>query len=528
MPASNRFKLTCVLSLAAATTLALPLIAESPADYWPQWRAPNHVGSSSTAKDLPVGWSATENVVWRVRSPSWNAATPIIWGDYVFITSAEEGFNDALKFEPRGRPGGPRGKRGGPGAGGPGGGFGGPRDGPRGGPGGEGNQGGPRAGGPGGGARGEGRRRGPGGGGPGGPGGRRGGGFRQNARPESNEHTKLFLMALNRKDGSVMWRKETGDNNQIYRKQNMASPSPVTDGKHVWVMTGRGTLTSFDFDGNQQWRREIQEDYGAFGLNWGYASSPRLHEGRLYIQVLHGMTTDDPSYILAIDAVTGKTLWKVERPTDAPHESPDNYSTPILVPVEGKLQLVVSGGDYVTGHDLGSGKELWRLGGFNPNKIRANRTISSSVAVGDLVFTSSRSGRPFIGFRAGGSGDITGKNEVWTNNLGADVPTPTTDGETLYVVNDRGIVVSLDPKSGETIWERQRIEPGTYSSSPLLADGKIYATNEDGTTTVLKAEGEFEILAVNKLDEYTLSSPVAVGNQIFLRTMEHLYCFAKQ
>ena len=285
MPASNRFKLTCVLSLAAATTLALPLIAESPADYWPQWRGPNHVGSSSTAKDLPVGWSATENVIWRVRSPSWSAATPIIWGDYVFITSAEEGFNDALKFEPRGRPGGPRGKRGGPG-----GGFGGPR----GRSGSEGNQGGPRAGGPGGGPRGEGRRRGPGGDGPGGPpGGRRGGGFRQNARPESNEHTKLFLMALNRKDGSVMWRKETGDNNQIYRKQNMASPSPVTDGKHVWVMTGRGTLTSFDFGGNQQWRRELQKDYGEFGLNWGYASSPRLHEGRLYIQVLHGMITDE-------------------------------------------------------------------------------------------------------------------------------------------------------------------------------------------------------------------------------------------
>ena len=172
--------------------MALPLIAEGPADYWPQWRGPNHVGSSSTAKDLPVSWSTTDNVAWRVRSPSWSAATPIIWGDYVFITSAEEGFNDALKFEPRGRPGGPRGKRGGPGAGGPGGGFGGPRDGPRG----EGNQGGPRAGGPGGGPRGEGRRRGSGGGGPGGPGGRRGGGFRQNARPESNEHTKLFLMGL--------------------------------------------------------------------------------------------------------------------------------------------------------------------------------------------------------------------------------------------------------------------------------------------------------------------------------------------
>ena len=465
MPASKTLKpnRTLCLIFAVAVALAVPLTAEGPADYWPQWRGPNGVGSSSTAKDLPVSWSATDNVAWRVKLPSWSAATPIIWGDYVFITSAEEGFDEALRFGSRGGPGGPGGGR-----------------------------------------------------------------FRQNARPESNEHTKLFLLALNRKDGSVLWRRETADNNRIYRKQNMASPSPVTDGKHVWVMTGVGVLTSFDFKGNQQWRRDMQKDYGKFGLNWGYASSPKLHEGRLYVQVLHGMRTDDPSYVLAIDAATGKTLWKVDRPTDAPHESPDNYATPILVPVEDKLQLVVSGGDYVTGHDLDSGKELWRLGGFNPSQNRANRTISSSVAVDDLVFTSSRSGRPFIGFRAGGSGDITGKNEVWTNNLGADVPTPTTDGKTLYIVNDRGIVVSLDPKSGETLWERQRIEPGTYSSSPLLADGKIYATNEDGATTVLKADGEFEILAVNKLNEYTLASPVAVGNQIFLRTMEHLYCFAKQ
>ena len=202
-----------------------------------------------------------------------------------------------------------------------------------------------------------------------------------------------------------------------------------------------------------------------------------------------------------------RLLWKVDRPTDAPHESPGQLRHPDPGAGRGKLQLVVSGGDYVTGHDLDSGKELWRLGGFNPNQNRANRTISSSVAVGDLVFTSSRSGRPFIGFRAGGKGDITGKNEVWTNNLGADVPTPTTDGKVLYVVNDRGIVVSLNPKSGETVWERQRIAPGTYSSSPLLADGKIYATNEDGTTTVLKAGGEFEILAVNKLNEYHAGQP---------------------
>jgi outer membrane protein assembly factor BamB len=198
------------------------------------------------------------------------------------------------------------------------------------------------------------------------------------------------------------------------------------------------------------------------------------------------------------------------------------------VTVDGKLQLVISGADYVTGHDLGTGKELWRIGGFNPTNNPANRTIASSLVIGGYVFTPSTRGRPFIAFRAGGSGDITGKNELWTNELGADVPTPTTDGKYIYVLNDRGFLNCLEPESGKVIYEGQRIELGTYSSSPLLADGKIYSTSEEGTTTVVKAGPQFEILGVSKLNDHTLASPVAVDNQIFLRTDEYLYCFQKK
>lgn len=511
--------------------LALPLAAEN----WAEWRGPGQNGVSPEAKNLPVSWSTTENVKWRLETESWSAATPIVWGEIVFITSAEAGFNDPLKYESGG--GGPQRGAGGQGR----------RPG--------GDEGEPpflaRLSGPakakydeltggrewsalnqderrqvmqqimpmlaqGGGPGGRGRR-----GGGGGPG--------MNARPDPNEHDRLYLIAVNRTDGTIRWKRETGARNRIYRKQNLASPSPVTDGGHVWTMTGSGELRMFDFDGEQKWTRNLEDDYGSFGLNWGYASSPRLHEGVLYIQVLHGMTTDDPSYVLAVDAATGQTIWRVERPTDAPHESPDNYATPLIMPVDGELQLIVSGGDYVTGHSLEDGREIWRLGGFNPNHERNYRTIASSLALDGLIFTTSRAGRPFIAFDpSGASGDVTGKIEKWTNNLGADVPTPTTDGEILYVVNDRGILTALDPKTGEEIYPRQRLEPGTYSSSPLLADGKIYATNEDGTTVVVKAGPEFEILAVNRLDEYTLASPVAVGDEIFVRTMKHLYCIAKQ
>ncbi len=159
----------------------------------------------------------------------------------------------------------------------------------------------------------------------------------------------LHLWALDRKDGSLKWKKFLSGGDHRERKQNMSSPSPLTDGKTVWVMTGTGILKAFDFAGKELWSRDIQKDYGKFGLNWGYASSPLLHEGSLYVQVLHGMKTDDPSYLLRIDAANGKTLWRVERPTDAIRESPDSYTTPALLEYDGKKEIVVTGGDVVTG-----------------------------------------------------------------------------------------------------------------------------------------------------------------------------------
>ena len=141
----------------------------------------------------------------------------------------------------------------------------------------------------------------------------------------------IELWALDRTDGAVLWQRHLSDGNRRLQKQNMSSPSPVTDGESVWVMTGTGILTAFDFEGNQLWRRDIQESYGRFGLNWGYASSPLLHAGALYVPVLHGMRTDDPSYLLRIDAATGDTVWRVERPTQARRESPDSYTTPALI-----------------------------------------------------------------------------------------------------------------------------------------------------------------------------------------------------
>lgn len=435
------------LLLLAFPLVAPPLAAES---NWAQWRGPLFNGSNPSAANLAIEWGATQNIVWKTALPSWSAATPVVWDDFVFVISAQEG------FDPRRRRSGRRGAS----------------------------------------ARG------------------------------ANSNDAILLLALSRLDGTILWRRSIGQGNRVYRKHNLASPSPITDGRRVWAMTGNGDLSCHDFDGDTVWKRNLQSDYGRFGMAYGYASTPRLHKERLYVQVIHGMETDQPAYVLAIDAATGKTLWRVERPTDAEHQSRDGYSTPLIVASNGQEQLLVAGADYATGHDLASGQELWRMDGLNPERDRFYRTIASSIRIGETIFTPSKLGKPFIAYRASEAGRNDGSAMLWENSLGADIPSPTTDGKRIFVVNDRGILNVLDPQTGELLVERLRLTPGFYYASPLLADGKLYATNEGGTTTVVDVEDGYRILATNRLESHTLASLVAVGDQLFQRTEDHLYCIA--
>jgi outer membrane protein assembly factor BamB len=302
----------------------------------------------------------------------------------------------------------------------------------------------------------------------------------------------------------------------------MSSPSPVTDGTHVYVMTGTGILKGFDFKGNALWSRDIQREYGRFGLNWGYASSPLLHEDGLFVEVLHGMHTDDPSYLLRIDKNTGKTVWKVERPTGALRESPDAYTTPTLLQYGTTTEIVVSGADVVTGHDPATGKELWRLNGLNPQNDTSNRIVASPVVAGGLIIAPSRV-NPVIAIRPGGRGDVSQSHKAWQFTRGPDVPTPVSDGTHVFIVTDNGIVYALNAKTGAVVWGPTRLKAGTYSASPVLADGRVYVTNEDGLTSVFAAGPAYELLAENPLDDYTLSSPAVSEGQIFIRTAKHLF-----
>jgi outer membrane protein assembly factor BamB len=419
----RRVALALIMGTAVAATIT--------ADNWPQWRGPQLNGVSQE-KGLPIKWSPSENIAWKLPLPSRSGATPIIWNDYIFLNVAlQEASGD------------------------------------------------------------------------------------------------LELWCVNRTSGEVVWKKPLSGGNNMQRKQNMSSPSPVTDGTTVWVMTGTGILKAFDFKGNQLWTRDIQQEYGRFGLNWGYASSPLLDRGALYVQVLHGMKTDDPSYILKIDGKSGKTIWRVERPTDALMESPDSYTTPALAEVGGATEIVITGGDVVTGHDPASGKELWRAQGLNPGRDQSYRIIASPVVAAGVVIAPTRQ-RPMLALKPGGRGDVTASHKLWEFNNGPDVPTPASDGKNLYLVNDGGVVFCLDLKTGRPVYGPERLKPGTYSASPVLAEGRLYVTSEEGITSVYSAGPKFEILAENAMDEYTLSSVAVSTSQIFLRTAKHLYAIGKK
>jgi outer membrane protein assembly factor BamB len=240
------------------------------------------------------------------------------------------------------------------------------------------------------------------------------------------------------------------------------------------------------------------------------------------------MRTDDPSYVVAFDAASGEVAWRVERPTDAPNESPDAYTTPAVLETATGPQIVIVGGDYVTGHDPGTGAEVWRVGGLNPGGEGNYRIVGSPVAVGGMIYAQTRK-KPLLAFHVGDDGKVGDDDLAWRwEGAGApDVPTAACDGTRFYMVDDRGLVTALDARSGAVVWGPERTAQGIVSASPVVADGKLYVLNEDGVTTVLSAGAEFEHLATNELDgSYTLSSPAVAGSQLFIRTGTHLYCIS--
>lgn len=349
---------------------------------------------------------------------------------------------------------------------------------------------------------------------------------------------KLLAMCISRRDGSMLWKKEVGQGFIHNERNNMAAPSAITDGKLAWFYYGSGDLVALDMEGNQKWARNIEKDYGPFHMNWIYGSSPLLYDGKLYVQVLHrdvpvrGPRDNSPgdSYLLAIDPQTGKDIWRVVRPNDALEESKESYSTPIPTSHDGKGEILLIGGDCVTASDAKTGKELWRVGGWDTRRGRNNRTIPSLVAGDGLVFACPSRNQPVCAIKDGGSGDVSKTNVAWKDRqLVSDVCVPLLYNGHLYVLDgDRKTLSCLEPSTGKVLWSGSLGGRAVFRASPTGADGKIYCMNEGGEVWVLAAD-QFKVLSQGSLGGRPSRASIAVvDGEVLIRAGDKLYAFGNK
>jgi outer membrane protein assembly factor BamB len=339
------------------------------------------------------------------------------------------------------------------------------------------------------------------------------------------ELNKEVLLLCLGEDGKDRWRRKVCDSSgKGNGERTNASPSPVSDGRHVIVMTGTGEVVAFSLEGKEAWRFNAQERYGKFRLGFGFHVTPVLHERKLYLQLIHA----GDALLACVSPETGDGLWRVERKSDGVAECEHSYASP-TAHRHGEVNVVIThGNDYCIGHDPGTGKELWRIGGLNP-KDRYNRTlrfVASPVVHEGLVIAPSAKGRGMVGVRLSEAKGLIMKGargELWRTDKGTtDVTSPLVYQGIVYFCKENGTVLCLDALTGEQLYQ-ERFHGQTYRGSPVAANGRIIFTARDGTFTVLRAGRTYETLAKNKLDDQFTASPVIVNERLYLRGYQNLY-----
>jgi outer membrane protein assembly factor BamB len=409
---------------------------------WPNWRGPNHNGATE-ADNLPVEFSATENVAWSADMPGVSSATPVIANGRVYVAT-----NDDTR-------------------------------------------------------------------------------------------AKLSGLCFDAATGELLWEKVLVNDAEPNARNDMASCSPVTDGERVYFTFGNGQLFALDKDGNEIFKKNLEEEYGPVRSNWGYSSSPLLLDGVLYIQNLTGQYwtdmgmrnhTDEASYIVAISAEDGETLWKVHRPTDAKAESFDAYTTPVPYEFNGETVIAVMGGDYITGHDLETGEERFRHF-HNPRQGEFDRLIPSPVVAGKFIVGLQPRGVDAFAFDPADGKELKYEQSSWIYAAKtADVPTPSYYDGKLFIINGaRKELLCLDAKTGAEIYYEDLGADTRIWSSPTIADGKVYALTETGQVVIAAASENFEVL--NRIDlgssEPSKASIAIANDRLYIRTADKLYCVGR-
>lgn len=415
---------------AAVPCLALAFASPALAENWGQWRGPLGNGVSAET-GIPTKWSATENVLWKVPLPGPAGATPVVWGDRIFLTAAD---GDSL------------------------------------------------------------------------------------------------ILSCVSTDGKPLWTQVVGHGNKTARDDegNSASPSPCTDGKYVWSFMGTGDLACYTVDGVEVWKKNVQDAYGKFDIQFGMSSTPVLHEGVLYLQLIHGDGNPKTreARVVALKGETGAEVWAVERPSDAKNECEHSYASPILYQDPERQYLVTHGADYVVGHSLVDGTEIFRCGNLNPERSYnpTLRLVASPAAAPGLIVVPSAKHGPIFGLKGDLMGDVTKDESAyrWKLEDTPDVPSPLIVDGIVYLCRENGVVVALDAESGEVFYE-ERTQDDRHRASPVYADGHVYVTARKGMVTVLKAGKEFEIVSENQMGEPLSASPVISNGRIYLRTFDTLF-----
>ena len=381
---------------------------------WPRWRGP---GGRAVAEGdrLPLRWSTSTNVVWSVAVPGEGTSSPIVSGDRVYVTSAEE------------------------------------------------------------------------------------------------EGTTRLVHSVAAADGSLLWTGRIDDEAPELASSvtGHAAPTPASDGKRVVAFFGNAGVVCFDANGAFLWRRR----FGEFDSELGIASSPILDGGRVILVCDHDgdRFSSFDSFITALDATSGETIWRTDRP-----DLYRSWSTPILVPVGDDRELVVCAQDEVRGYDPERGVLLWRI-----DRLTGWVTPSPVFADGRVVVTSGKEG-PVLAARPGGRGDVTASHVLWKREReGAYVTSPVVYDGRVWVIRQTGVVSCYRLADGERIY-RDRLD-GKFTASPIAGAGHVYFVAESGTTCVVRAADSFEVVARNELGEYSVASPAAADGRLFLRTERRLY-----
>ncbi|MCS1408346.1 MAG: Outer membrane protein assembly factor BamB [Verrucomicrobia subdivision 3 bacterium] len=360
-----------------------------------------------------------------------------------------------------------------------------------------------------------------------------------------SQSQSLMALCFDRSSGNPLWSKQLSKGLRQDSRSSYSSPSPATDGQVVVFFYGNGDLIAFNLDGKELWKRNIQKEEGAFAFLWTFSSSPLLYEDKLYLQVLQRDTPvrgrgfsdrENESYILAMNPSTGKTLWRHVRPSKAKAESREAFTTPIPFEFRGQKQILIIGGDVLTGHDPATGKELWRWGTWNPNRIGHWRHVPSPIASEDIILVCAPKRDPIYAIKPGGAGLLNDRAIAWVSNdtreLSSDVPTPACYQGDFFILSDvRKALSRVEPKSGTVKWTTELPGFPKYEASPLAADGKIYVMNFAGDVVVINAEdGKIisNIAMGSGSDDQTRSAIIASHGQLFIRTNSELFCIAAQ